>query len=464
MMQTSMKDQKRTLRRLVRFCLTTGVLTAILTGCGPRTIGYGLVLWSDNESSIPTGAVVAVVDQSRITNTYSVVPPPGKNKKTIGTKSVDVAQWRISFFPDRKAAEAFQKTYSPYVQAYARSEKNALPIRSEASPSADMVYKLRQGEIMKVLRKSATPTNESGLEAYWYDVLTNSGVSGWVFGYLLTVYDQGTGMAAPLPETVTDPALSSVMTNTWRPSYFGQMIQSGIYDLTRFQSTYGFFPDPEQKRFTLVLPEYSIAFDYTGIQKMELNRYAVVGTSLLITLRSETELSLQYSHKGNITSTTVEKIDQNVDDLVKAEQQRRDDLYTAFLDHGDRLSSSAYGEIRLSKDKKFTWDGFQPLVPNVIPRTATGSGNVGFPLYLDTSLKGKFDGVITFNLNGTDSSQSANFSLLLCAWRSSLCVGSGVDDKRRCCPAREHLTGDYLFFTQSRWRLTSRIRVCHLYS
>ncbi|HUX11475.1 MAG TPA: SH3 domain-containing protein [Spirochaetia bacterium] len=404
-----MKHHKSILGNFILFCVTTGVLTTLLTGCGPRTIGYGLVLWSDNESLIPTGAVVAVVDQSRITNTYSVVPPPGKNKNSNGAKSVDVDQWRVSFFADRKAADAYQKEFSPYMKVYARSEKNALPIRSEASPSADMVYKLRQGEVMKVLRKSATPSTESGLEAYWYNVLTKSGVSGWVFGYLLTVYDQGSGMAAPLPAAITDPTLATIMSNTWRPSYFGQMINSGIYDLSRFQSRYGFFPDPEQKRFNLVRPEYSVAFPYSDIQKMELNRYAVQGTSLLMTLRGETDLILQYSHKGNITSTTVEKIDQNVDDLIKAEQQRRDDLYSSFLNHGDLLTSSAYGEIRLSKDKSFSWDGFQPLVPNVIPRTATGSGSVDFSLYLDSSLTGKYDGVITFNLNGTDRSQSASF-------------------------------------------------------
>ncbi len=403
-----MKKHTRVLSRSFIFGLTAALLVTLFASCGPRTIGYGVILWSENENVLPTGSVVRVVDQSRISNTYTVLPP-AKSAGSSSNKTVETAQWRLSFFSDLKSANAFQASFAPYAKVYARSEKNALPIRAEASPSADMVYKLRQGEIMKVLRKSDAPSNESGFESYWYDVLTEGGVSGWVFGYLLTVYDQGPGLTAPQPAPDVDPVLANIMGTIWRPSYYGQMIDSGNYDLARFKTDYGFFPDPEKKRFTLSLPDYSIAFDYSALQKVESNRYAVQGTSLLITVRNDSELSLQYSYKGNITSTVVDKIDQNVADLITAEQKRRDDLYKAFIDHGNTLSSTAYGEIRLAPDKSFTWTDFRTLVPNVIPRTATGSGKVGFPLYLDKSLKTKFDGVLTFNMNGTDNTQDASF-------------------------------------------------------
>lgn len=403
-----MKKHTRVLSRFFILSLAAALLVTLFASCGPRTIGYGVILWSENESLLPTGSVVPVVDQSRISNTYTVLTS-GRSGGVSPGKKVEIAQWRVSFFNDTKSANTFQKSFTPYEKVYARSERNALPIRSEASPGADMVYKLRQGEIMKVLRKSDAPSNESGLESYWYDVLTTGGVSGWVFGYLLTVYDQGPGSTAPQPSPDVDPVLANIMGNTWRPSYYGQMIQSGDYNLSRFTPDYGFFPDPEKKRFTLALPEYSIAFDYTAIQKVESNRYSIRGTSLLITVRGETELSLQYSYKGNITSTVVDKMDQNVADLITAEQKRRDDIYKAFLDHGNTLSSNAYGVIRLAPDKTFTWTDFRTLVPNVIPRTATGTGTVTFPLYLDKSLKSKYDGVLTFNMNGTDNTQDASF-------------------------------------------------------
>ena len=404
-----MKKHARTLGKLFIICFAAGVLAVLLCGCGSRTVGYGVILWSDNEGLLPTGTVVPVKEQSRISNTYTIAPPVVGTNDSKPPKKIDIAQWRVSFFNDKKAADAFRKTFKPYVGVYARSDRNALPIRSEANPNADMVYKLRQGEIMKVLKKSDQPSNEAGRESYWYKVLTKAGVSGWVFGYLLSVYDQGTGGLAGLPQPDIDPVLANIESTDWRPSYFVQMINSGMYDLSRFKPEYGFFPDPQNKRFKLVLPEYSIAFDYTGIQRVDFNRYTVEGTSLLITVRSDTELSLQYSYKGKITSAVVEKLDTKIEDIIKAEQKRRDDLYTTFLDHGNILSSNAYGEIRLGAGKSFTWTDFQPLVPNVIPRTATGSGAVAFPLYLNDSLKQSFDGVITFDMNGTDNTQDASF-------------------------------------------------------
>jgi uncharacterized lipoprotein YehR (DUF1307 family) len=407
-----MKTNRNALNKLTIAALTVFTLVLSLTGCGSQSIGYGVVLWSDNEQVLPTGSIVPVLESSSISNTYTIMTPGTSRTATDSRqkpRKIQIAQWRISFHKTKEEADAFEKSFTDFRNVYARSERNALPIRSEANPSADMLYKLRQGEVIKVLARSQKPVNESGLEAYWYRVVTGTGVTGWVFGYLLTVYDQGTGQTPPVAQTAQDPLVTLIMDTTWRPTYFSQMINSGVYDLKKFNSRYGFFSDPEQKRFNLVLPDYSIAFDYTTLQQMERNRYQAMGTSLLITVRNGNELSLQYSYKGNIVSTVFERVDQNIDDLVKAEQKRRDDLYKTFLANGDSLTSDAYGMIRFAPDKSFNWTGFEPLVPDVIPSTAEGTGTVSFPYYLSGVLQNKFDGVITFALAGTGKSATTSF-------------------------------------------------------
>jgi len=408
-----MKRNNITVRKVISLALGAIALSTLLASCGSHALGFGVVIWSDNEQVLATGSIVPILDQSTISNTDTISAPGNPKAADPAARTshpVNVDAWRIAFFKTRKEAATYQKSFEPFKRVYARSERNALPIRSEASPSANMLYKLRQGEVIKVLARSSKPVNESGLQAYWYNVVTGTGVTGWVFGYLLTVYDQGTGLApAAAADTVQDPLVTLIMATNWRPTYFVQMIQTGHYDLTKFKTEYGFFPDPEQHRFNLVLPDYSIAFDYTSLQQMQLNRYEAVGTSLLITVRNGNELSLQYSYKGLIVSTVFERVDQSIDGLIKAEQARRDAVYTAFLQNGDVLSSTAYGQIHFAPDKKFVWTGYASLGSDVFPPTAEGTGTVSFPLYLADQLKNKYDGVITFTMQGADAAKPTSF-------------------------------------------------------
>ena len=53
---------------------------------------------------------------------------------------------------------------------------------------------------------------------------------------------------------------------------------------------------------------------------------------------------------------------------------------------------------------RFSWDGYQKLVPTLVAADASGKGRVDFPLHAAKELAGDYDGVITFVFDhGTDS-------------------------------------------------------------
>ena len=65
-----------------------------------------------------------------------------------------------------------------------------------------------------------------------------------------------------------------------------------------------------------------------------------------------------------------------------------------FLQRGTGLVSTAYGTVRISERGAVTWTGFERLVPGVLPSTFNGSGQFEFSIYLDDSLRGRYDGAV----------------------------------------------------------------------
>ena len=87
---------------------------------------------------------------------------------------------------------------------------------------------------------------------------------------------------------------------------------------------------------------------------------------------------------------------QEVGDLISAEQKRRQAIFDSIASRGTSFSSTAYGTVSVTPDMRFTWAGYQKLVPSLIPADAAGKGRVDFPLHVGKELGGDYDGVITF--------------------------------------------------------------------
>jgi len=174
------------------------------------------------------------------------------------------------------------------------------------------------------------------------------------------------------------------------------MISRSMIDLTRFREDIGFFPDRSQNLIRIVLPEYSLDFHYTRVEKLAQGTYQAVGADLRITVLDTGRIALSYSYKSQPVETVFVLLSDDVTDIVAKEQARRQDLYTAFVASGTRLVSSAYGTVELSDGMKFSWQGLGKLVPAVVGASAQDQGTVDFRYHLAKALQGSYDGVLTF--------------------------------------------------------------------
>ena len=108
----------------------------VLLGCGTQEIGTGVVLWSPDESVVESGSLVTILSQSDISDTYQV-------RIDSLDEPLEIERWRVELFIERDAAQARAAEYAASLdgntQLYARATRNALPMRSDANPSASTV-------------------------------------------------------------------------------------------------------------------------------------------------------------------------------------------------------------------------------------------------------------------------------------------------------------------------------------
>jgi hypothetical protein len=388
-------------RRSHRACFLPGCLiliaVGIVTSCGPRAIGYGVIMWGETSGAAATGAVVAVIEKSERSNTC-LVAAPGESKPR------EFPTGRIRLFSKRAEAAKFAEAYAPFVDSWAFSQKQdppPLPIREEPKPEANAVYKLKPGQLLKIVDRSAKKQAVSPYEDYWYSVVTEDGFTGWCFGHYLKLFTSQGDPAKEASRLMSqDEALDRILGSTWRPDWFQDMISSAMIDLARLREDVGFFPDPSQNTFHLVLPLYSLDFTYQRIDRLSSGNYVAVGANLRISLLGDEKISINYRYKDQEIGGIFTIIDEDISGVIEREQKRRQDIYDSFRAGGDILKSSAYGTIRVNDEMLFTWVGFDKLVPSVIGKGTGTTGRIDFPFHVARELQGAYDGVITFSFDG----------------------------------------------------------------
>ncbi|MFW6250393.1 MAG: SH3 domain-containing protein [Alkalispirochaetaceae bacterium] len=374
----------------------------LLASCGRRPIGYGVLLWAPSDSELPNGQLLEITEESRLNDTYTVTTAELEEDGTL-------PMWRVAFFEEQEAAMEYANQYAPYADTFARAQRQALPVREERSRQSSDVYRLRENELMKVLHRTEEPSNEGGLEGHWYRVLTREGVQGWAFGYYLEITG---GASEDDGEEEVDEELSDVeriLSNSWRPEYFREMIDRERVDLDRFHPRYGLFPDPENQEIELVLPEHSVTYPYEEFYRAAPSRYGLEGSPVTISIRGEDRISVQYTVNGRERSRTFILLEREIPEIIEDELARRRELWKQFTEPGNLLVSTAYGEIELLEEARFSWTGFDRLTPTVIPSRAEESGTVSFPLFLSDNLREEYDGAVLFTFESESDPVEVRF-------------------------------------------------------
>lgn len=389
---------------LVLACL----LPLLLTSCSDKVMGYSVVLWTVPEQQLKSGDIVPVYIKSNISHVY-----------VIGTQSgekVELALWQLTEPVKKSKIKAVAARYSDNAATYASVKLDGLPCRAEPVNTAKQVYRLRKGEIIKILYKGngqAPMAGKTALEGDWYRILTDDGTMGWCFSYNLNLYEtdengQPVGGAELVEEEEADDRWNVITANTWYPDYFRTMIDGGNIDLGLIHPLYKFTIDEEGKKVSLNTASIHESWDYDGYTKTDEYEYSLNGISLKIIYRRANYIVLRYTDSsGKPQDLNFVTISENISDIVNAEKTRRQQAYMQIWSHGPIFSSSSYGKIEFTEDGSFKWTGFKLLVPSVIDAGTKNTGAASVKYSLSKDLAASYDGVLTMKFDGM--SREVNF-------------------------------------------------------
>ena len=377
------------------------LLSLLFTSCGDKIMGYSVVLWNIPEQQIKSGDIVPVYIKSNISHVY-----------VIGTESgekIEVALWQLTEPVKKGKIKNLAARYEENAATYASVKLDGLPCRAEPVNTAKQVYRLRKGEVIKILYKGkgqAPMAGKTALEGDWYRILTDDGTLGWCFSYNLNLYEtdangQRIGGAEIEEEVEEDAHWKTIAGGVWYPDYFRTMIDGGNIDLSLIHPLYKFTIDEEGKKVSLNTASIHESWDYDGFTKTDENEYSLNGISLKIIYRRASYIVLRYTDSsGKPQDLNFVTLSENIADIVNAEKTRRTQAYMQIFSHGPIYSSSSYGKLEFKEDGSFRWTGFKLLVPSIIDAGTKNTGSAQVKYSLSKELAGTYDGVLTMKFDG----------------------------------------------------------------
>jgi hypothetical protein len=403
----------------IAFVVTIALVLATLASCSSR-IGWGVVIWTVKGTTATSGTIVPIYLKSDITKTYVISLPDDARSR------LEVPLWQIELFGSKGAAEKRVKQFGTLVSQYMYATRDGLPIRETASNAAKRVYRLHDGESVKVLAKTQGDpvyTGGKALPGDWYEVLAMDGTRGYVFSYALTIYDEnsGTPVTVQAAQTASASDIDLVFSKAWRPSWYQTMLDDNTIDPDSFSLRYGLFLDGANKQVRVELPGFSKIFQYDSITQDK--DWLVFGSSdLRIKIESPTSILANWGlpdatlldpgkdwHLGD-TQARFMVISQDIREAVRMEEGARSAAMKAFFkdivaDNGssslDKAGIAQFvlaggGKLRIVPTGMYSWAGVLALPAGFAPDDQTGSdtqsGSLVFGLHLSQAMAGQWTG------------------------------------------------------------------------
>ena len=379
----------------------------LLSSC-TRTLGYGLLLWSAEDPPVPSGTVLPVYIRSNIDHVWVVGIP--KEYRAEGSKvdKFEIPLPKLELVGSSRRARERAEEFAPYALSYAETLQDGLPIRENPDNGARRVYRLKLGEIVKILEPvtgvEAVGASGDPLPGEWFRVLTENGTTGFCFSYRLKLFEHTGGILAAMmsdQQDVEDPDLDRLLARKWSPESYGTMVNTRRYNLEELSYRWSFDPGQDTGIARINVMDLDLSFQYTTIRSTGTQSWRFEGTELQMNLRSENTLAVQFTESNGLLRTLVfVALPTAVDDIILQESARREDLYMSIYEQGPTYVSSNYGTLRFREDGRFTWTGNMLLVPQVIPASALGSGSIDMRLFLADNMSGLYSGAFTLRFDG----------------------------------------------------------------
>ena len=392
-----------------RFLLVLlSICSFVFVACKDKVMGYSVVLWTLPEEGILSGDVVPVYIKSNISHVYII-------GKSDGSKT-EIPLWQITEPVKKRKINSVAVKYSENAATYASVKLDGLPCRAEPVNTAKQVYRLRKGEVIKILYKgkgAAPMAGKNPLEGDWYRILTDNGTLGWCFSYNLNLYETDSsglkiGGEEIIDEEEEDKYWNIISANTWHPDYFRGLIDSGDIDTTKLHPSYKFTIDTENNKVNLNTLSIHEAWNFEGYSKTDDREYTLKNIPVKIIYRNAGYIVLRYTDaSGKPQDLNFVTIAEDISEIIAAEKELCSQEYLQIWSHGPVYSSSSYGKLTFNEDGVIQWTSFKLLVPSIIPAGSKTNGSAVIKYSLAKSLKSSYDGVVTFKFEG--SSQEVNF-------------------------------------------------------
>jgi len=377
-------------------------------------MGYGVLLWSVDEPPIDSGTVVPVYIKSNIEKIWVIGVP--ENVRADRDYKIEVPLTNLEFFSSKKNAIQWAQEFAPYAMTYAENLQDGLPIRENPDNNARRVYRLRLGEVIKVLglAKGVPPISTTGdpLPGDWYRVMTTEGVIGFCFSYRLKMFDQNERpiLTASITQTAIDPELETVLAKTWHAESYLQMVNTRRINIQEMERKYRFDPGYETGVARIIMPDFERQFSYDRISSDGESAWTFEGANLQIILRSASSLAVQFTDTAGTRRTfNFVNLTTDIDTLILQENARRENQYLNIINQGPVFSSNNYGTITFLSTGDFTWTGFEHLVPELIPADTNGRGRILMDLYMSPSYEDRFNGAFTMQYTDIRSNNTRFF-------------------------------------------------------
>jgi len=384
------------------------IFTVIILSSCTRTLGYGMLLWASDDPPIPSGTVLPVYIKSNIDQVWVAGIPEEYRVQGNKIDKFEIPLAKLELIGSKKKALQRAEEFAPYALSYAETLQDGLPIRESPDNNARRVYRLKLGEIIKILNPvsgvAAVGTNGDPLPGGWYKVLTEDGSVGYCFSYRLRIFDhEGGSLTAEVSveQAADDPDLDRLLARTWSAESYGTMLNNRRLDLDDLRHNWGFDPGQETGIAQIRTKDVEKSFTYTAIRSTGTRSWRFEGSVLQMELRSDTTLAVQFTDATGMPKTLLfVALPTSVDDLIAQEIARREQLFGKIFDQGPVYSSRNYGTITFTEDGNFTWTGNDLLIPQVIPAAALGSGSVDMRLFVAPALSDRYGGAFTLRFNG----------------------------------------------------------------
>ncbi|MDR1928997.1 MAG: SH3 domain-containing protein [Treponema sp.] len=398
------------IKKLLKVLPALLLLSALLS-CS-KEIGWGVLLWTIEEPAIPSGTVLPVYMRSNIEEQW-IAGIPGENPGG-QQKLVEIPLSHLELFRTRGAALRQASANAEYAITYAEVLQDGLPIRDKPENGARRVYRLKEGEVIKILEKAegveAVGASGAPLEGGWFVVLTESGSTGYCFSNRLRFFEHTRGPLVVFKPEISgdDPDLDFILSRPWYPESYGAMLSSGSLDTEALAKHWGFIPGADTGKAKITLPDLAIDFPYRKISRAGERAWIFEGSPLLLTFQGEpgaenARLTVQYDDETGLTHSAVfVNLPFSVDMIISREMSRRQTLYQELFVRGPSYYSPNYGALTLSSDRRFSWDEMGNLPPGMFPPSALGSGIIDMGIYLPADLVNRYTGALSMKLDAVN--------------------------------------------------------------